>query len=81
MRKCDFSKVDSNFVEITLSHGCSPVNLLHICRTAVDEHLWALFLQIFFRYKSCPFFHTSNSIAYHTWILPQIFEFNLNSIS
>ena len=30
MRKCDFSKVDSNFIEITLSHGCSPVNLLHI---------------------------------------------------
>ena len=25
-------KVQSNFIEITLRHGCSPVNLLHISR-------------------------------------------------
>ena len=31
--------------------------------------------------NSCRFFHTSNSIAYHTWLLPQIFQFNLYSIS
>ena len=32
--KCDFSKValQSNFVEITVRHGFSPVNLLHIFR-------------------------------------------------
>ena len=30
MPKCDFNKVA---FEITLWHGCSPVNLLHICRT------------------------------------------------
>ena len=29
MRKCDFNKV----AEITLWHGCVPVNLLHIFRT------------------------------------------------
>ena len=28
MSKCDFNKV-----EITLRHGCSPVNLLHVFRT------------------------------------------------
>ena len=28
--KCD---LQSNFIEITLRHGCSPVNLLHIFRT------------------------------------------------
>ena len=33
MPKCDFNKVASNFIEITLSHGCSPVNLQHIFRT------------------------------------------------
>ena len=33
MPKCDFNKVAFNFVEITLRHGCSPVNLLHIFRT------------------------------------------------
>ena len=36
MHKCAISKV----IEITLPHGCSPVNLLHICRTAFrEEHL------------------------------------------
>ena len=24
MPKCDFNKVASNFIEITLRHGCSP---------------------------------------------------------
>ena len=34
MTKCDFKKVAKNsFIEITLQHGCSPVNLLHIFRT------------------------------------------------
>ena len=32
-------KLQSNFVEITLWHECSPVNLLHIFRTRL-EHLW-----------------------------------------
>ena len=26
-------KLQSNFIEITLRHGCSPVNLLHIFKT------------------------------------------------
>ena len=32
--KFDFNKVarQSNFIEITLQHGCSPVNLLHMFR-------------------------------------------------
>ena len=35
MPKRDFNKVamQSNFIEITLWHECSPVNLLHIFRT------------------------------------------------
>ena len=28
------SEKQSNFIEITLRHGCSPVNLLHILRTS-----------------------------------------------
>ena len=32
MPKCDFDKVGSKFIEITLRHGCSHVNLLHIFR-------------------------------------------------
>ena len=33
MRKCDINEAVSNFIEIALRHGCSPVNLLHIFRT------------------------------------------------
>ena len=33
MPKCDFNKVASSFIEITLRHGCSPVNLPHSFRT------------------------------------------------
>ena len=39
MLKCDFNKValQSNFVEITLQHGFSPVNLLHIFRIPLPK--------------------------------------------
>ena len=33
MPKRDLNKVASNFVGLTLRHGCSPVNLLHLFRT------------------------------------------------
>ena len=40
-RKVISIKLQSNFVEITLRHGCCPVNLLHIFRTPFsNEHLW-----------------------------------------
>ena len=46
MPKCDFHevakqfymKLQSNFTEITLRHGCSPVNLLHIFRTPFPKN-------------------------------------------
>ena len=42
MPKCDFNKVKFSikFIEITLvfSHGCSPVNLLHIFRTPFPKN-------------------------------------------
>ena len=37
MSKCDINKV-ANFIEIALRHGCSPVNLLHIFRTAFPKN-------------------------------------------
>ena len=41
MPKCDFNILLCNFFEITLQHGCSPVNLLHIFRTPfLLEHAW-----------------------------------------
>ena len=37
--KCDFNKIaKSNFIEITLWHGWSPVNLLHIFRTPFSKN-------------------------------------------
>ena len=32
-RRTSMPKLQSNFIEIALRHGCSPVNLLHIFRT------------------------------------------------
>ena len=32
-QRCSKEKLFCNFIEITLLHGCSPVNLLHIFRT------------------------------------------------
>ena len=34
----------SNFIEITLRHGCSPVNLLHIFRTSFTKNTSGLLL-------------------------------------
>ena len=38
MPKCDFNKVASNFIEITLRHWGSPVNLLHNFRTHFSQN-------------------------------------------
>ena len=38
MPLCDFNKVASNFIEITLRHGSSPVNLLHIFGTSFPKN-------------------------------------------
>ena len=38
MPKCDFNKVTCNFIEVTLRHECSPVNLLHIFRTLFSRN-------------------------------------------
>ena len=40
-------KLQSNFIEITLRHGCSPVNLLHIFRTAFPKNTSEQLLLVF----------------------------------
>ena len=37
-RSVTYIKLLRNFIEITLRHGCSPVNLLHIFRTPVTRN-------------------------------------------
>ena len=46
MWKCDFNKVALHFIEITLLHGRSPVNLLYIFRTPFPKNTprWLLLL-------------------------------------
>ena len=46
MPKCDFNKVASNFIKITLWHGCTPVNLMHIFRILFPKKIsGGLFLE------------------------------------
>ena len=40
-------KLQSNYIEITLRHGCSPVNLLHNSRTFPKNTYGGLLLHIF----------------------------------
>ena len=50
-------KLQTNFIEITLLHGCSPVNLLDICKKAVLTNTCGeLLLQIFIQH-ACHIFH------------------------
>ena len=54
MPKRDFNKVASNFIEITLRQGYSPVNLLHIFRTPfTNNSSERLLLYIAFNIFSC----------------------------
>ena len=41
-------KLLCNFIEITLRHGCSPVNLLHIFRTPFLKNTYKWLLQTFY---------------------------------
>ena len=52
MLKCNF--MQSNFIETTLQHGCSPINLLHIFKTSFPKKSCFLVLktQGFLHFKS-----------------------------
>ena len=49
MPKRDFNKVtkQSNFIEVTLRHACSPVNLLHIFKTPFTKNTSGWLLLVF----------------------------------
>ena len=55
MPKCDFNNVASNFIGITLRHGCSPANLLHIFRTPLLKNTsgWLLLTTLTRHLCSC----------------------------
>ena len=45
-------KLQSNFIEITLRHGCCPVNLVHIFRTSFVKNIsgWLLLSVVLFKF-------------------------------
>ena len=45
MPKCDFSEVTSNFSEITLRHGYSPINLPYIFKISFPKNTFEGLLQ------------------------------------
>ena len=78
-------KLQSNFIEITLRHGCSPVNLLHIFRTPLPMNTsgWLLLKvlssvnSIYLENKNSPSLVQSSSfinrnIVWCLYLLPDI---------
>ena len=53
-----------NFIQITLRHGCSPVNLLHIFRTPFLKNTSGWLLLVFVRYSN----RTVESIKVGGWV-------------
>ena len=54
MPKCVSTKLQSNFIEIILRHGCSPVNLQHVFRTTFPKNTsegLLLKFQVFRRFR------------------------------
>ena len=45
--------LQSNFIEIALRHGCSPVNSLHIFRTPFPLNIFGRLLQKFISKVTC----------------------------
>ena len=72
MPKCDFNKVAKqnkpylmlfNFIEITLRHGCSPVNLLHIFKRPFLKNTSGRLLLLLLRFNRLR--HSSSWFLYH----------------
>ena len=73
-------KLQSNFIEITLRHGCFPVNLLHISRTPFPRNTSGELLLMFFNVSSG---FRKKPLAWNelTYIHQYKGDFKLNSIT
>ena len=71
MPKCDFNKVASNFIEIAIWHGCSPVNLLRIFRTPFPRNTSGWLLLLFVQLG----FNINNKCHYLTYVLTRVSSF------
>ena len=82
MSKCDFNKFARKFIEITLRHGCSPVNLLHIFRTPLNNNTSErLFLWMSNQRFPKPVWQSGQFLRYHVistkWIPQRCFSRNI----
>ena len=68
MPVCDSIKLQSNFIEITLWHGCSPVTYLHIFRTPKNtpDRLLLIFCCIRLRW----YFYAQVIFTFHVYLSP-----------
>ena len=69
--KCDFNKFywKFYFIEITLRHRCSPVNLLHNFRTLFPKNTSDRLLLIFHVFKDFSDSHKNVSITWSVYLL------------
>ena len=66
-------KLQSNFIEIALRHGCSPVNLLHIFRTPFLKNTSGWLLQVlltilnlvYSRYLTLSYFNNRPTLSFN----------------
>ena len=69
-------KLLCNFIEITLQHGCSPVNLLYICRTTFTKNTsgWLLLNFTNNNFTEESLFKTPLSVCFclkcYSWLSP-----------
>ena len=69
-------KLQNNFIEISLQHGCFPVNLLHIFRTPFYKNTYGRLLlqkapppsQIFDKIQNAPLLNIYNIYTYICYI-------------
>ena len=83
MSKCDLNKIASNFIEIALRHGCSPVNLLHIFRTPFIKNTSGRLLLNFHRDRLFIFFLfwlLGNSVVFIICLQHNVLLFDKNRV-
>ena len=78
MLKCDFNKVTYIFIEITLRHGSSPVNLLYIFRKLFPKNtsgeLYLVQLLLIFRKLDIQTFNSKQICSLNQYCWQAIFH-------
>ena len=67
MSKCNFNKVANNFIEITVRHGYSPVDLLHILRIPFLKNASGWFINYFTVAPYCSGYRYCTTLFNKVW--------------